>query len=134
MFPVRPRRTMLRFLLPLLAVVAVGAVPTFEITGLVAPVFTPLASDGTLDLSIIPSQAAYLNSTGVKWVFTAGSTGESVDLTTLERMALAEEWIKVAKTFDMRVIVHVGTDSVVDAKTMAGRVRECVGRMCLLWV
>ena len=46
-------------------------VPTLVITGLVAPVFSPLSSLGQLNLSAIPGNAAFLNSTGVKWVFTA---------------------------------------------------------------
>jgi N-acetylneuraminate lyase len=89
------------------------------ITGLVAPVFSPLSSLGQLNLSAIPGNAAFLNSTGVKWIFTAGSTGESVDLTLLERKALAEAWITAAPAFDMRVIVHVGSDSVADMMDMA---------------
>jgi len=92
---------------------------TFKITGLVAPVYSPFTASGELDLTLVRTQAVWLNATGVKWVFTAGSTGESVDLTVPERMALAVEWIKVAKEFDMRVIVHVGTDSIGDGYAMA---------------
>ena len=43
---------------------------TFEIHGLVAPVFTAFKEDGTLDINKIAEQASWLNSTGVKWVFT----------------------------------------------------------------
>ena len=78
--------------------------------------------DGTtsLDLTRIPVLAQYLNDTGVHWIFSAGSTGESVDLTVAERKAMAEAWVKVAKGYPgMRVIVHVGADSVVDARDMA---------------
>ena len=78
--------------------------------------------DGTtsVDLTRIPALAQYLNDTGVHWIFSAGSTGESVDLTVAERKAMAEAWVKVAKGYPgMRVIVHVGADSVVDARDMA---------------
>ena len=92
---------------------------TFEIHGLVAPVFTAFKEDGTLDINKIAEQASWLNSTGVKWVFTSGSTGESVDLTVDERKLVATEWVKIAPKYDMQVIVHVGTDSVIDAIDMA---------------
>jgi N-acetylneuraminate lyase len=106
----------------LYTVLCVGASALTSFTpfsGLVAPVFTPLAADGSLDVAKVASNAAWLNATGVKTVFTAGSTGESVDLTVAERKALAEAWIKAAPTYGMRVIVHVGTDSVTDAIEMA---------------
>ena len=77
--------------------------------------------DGTtsLDLTRIPALAQYLNDTGVHWIFSAGSTGESVDLTVAERKAMAEAWVKIAPKYGQRVIVHVGADSVVDARDMA---------------
>ena len=96
------------------------------IKGLVAPVFTPFSSegDGGLDLDKVDAQARWLNASGVKWVFTAGSTGESVDLTVAERKSLAIKWIQTAKLYDQRVIVHVGTDSIVDARDMAAHAEE----------
>jgi N-acetylneuraminate lyase len=93
--------------------------PGDPIKGLVAPVVTAFTADGELDIARVSVQAAFLNASGVHWVFTAGTTGESVDLTVEERKRLAEEWIRVAPKYDMHVIVHVGTDSVVDAVDMA---------------
>ena len=94
--------------------------PFTRIRGLVAPVFTPMkfsdAGGVVVDLSKVPAQSAYLNRTGVDWAYTAGTTGESVDLTVAERIALAHAWIDVGVT---KVIVHVGAESLVDAKRMA---------------
>ena len=126
-----------------LLIVAVAAAPpaNFIIKGLVAPTyvlipmlllftsahdnvsflphrFTPMKDNGdgttSVDLTRIPALAEYLNNTGVHWIFSAGSTGESVDLTVAERKAMAEAWVKIAPKYGQRVIVHVGADSVVD--------------------
>ena len=115
-------------------IAALAAAPTGRhsvgkpIRGLVAPVFTPFKKDGdgavVLDLDKVESQAHWLNQSGVHWVFTGGSTGESVDLSVAERKALAERWIQVAPTFGQQVIVHVGTDSVVDARDMAAHAEQ----------
>ena len=86
------------------------------LTGLVAPTFSPFHANGTLDIAGIDRQAAYLRSTNVSVVFCSGTTGESVDLTVVERKAIAERWVSLG---GFRVIVHVGSDSVVDAKDMA---------------
>jgi N-acetylneuraminate lyase len=60
----------------------------------------------------------------VHWVFSAGSTGESVDLTVAERKAMAAAWVQAAKQYGQRVIVHVGADSVVDARDMAAHAQS----------
>lgn len=89
------------------------------IRGLVAPVLTPFTPAGDVDISRVSALAAHLNQTGVMWAFTAGTTGESTDLTVSERKLLAEEWLSVSKAFGLRVIVHVGCDSINDARELA---------------
>lgn len=91
----------------------------FLVKGLVTATFTPMTENGSLDLSRIPAMARYLNSTGVHWIFSGGTTGESVDLTLPERKAMAAEWVKMAKEHGQRVIVHVGADSILDAEDLA---------------
>ena len=98
--------------------------PGDPIRGLVAPVFTPINRDGGLDLDKVDSQARWLNASGVEWVFTSGSTGESVDLTVAERKSLAVKWIQVSKLYGQHVIVHVGSDSVNDAQDMAAHAQQ----------
>ena len=96
------------------------------ITGLVAAVYSPFHANGTLnkDPRQIEAQAAYLNETGVGVAYVCGTTGESVDLTLSERMALAELWKPATEKHGLKLMVHVGTDSVVDGRELA-RYRAC---------
>jgi len=52
-------------------------------------------------------------------VFALGTTGESLSLSTTERMAIAEEWAKQVARFGFNFIVHVGHDSVPEAIRLA---------------
>ena len=114
--------TNLLFLLSITITVATG----FTISGIVAPTFSPLAANGSLDVSLIPGHAAWLNRSSVKWIFSGGSTGESVDLTVSERKQLAQAWADIIPKYNMSLIVHVGTDSVKDAQDMAAHA-ESIG-------
>lgn len=98
--------------------VAAGAKQNL-ITGLVAATFTPFDDNLAIDTTQVAKQAAWLNATGVEWVFVSGTTGESVKLTLAERMAQAELWISVAKQYGLRTIVHVGSESVDTARLLA---------------
>jgi N-acetylneuraminate lyase len=82
-------------------------------------VYTPFDEDFSLNVSVVPAQAAYLNKTGVKSVLVAGTTGESVKLTTDERKALAEAWSKAGAAYGMRIFVHVGANALDDARELA---------------
>ena len=106
------------FLLALLASAA-RAAPLIE--GLVAPTFTPLGANGTsFDAAAVDGLARWAgNGTGVHWVYLTGSTGESVDLTTAERKAAVEAWAVAAPKYGLRVVVHVGSDSVNTARDLA---------------
>ena len=65
------------------AALRVSSSPLIE--GLVAPTFTPLDANGQFDASQVGKMAAWVNKTGLQWVYLTGSTGESVDLTPSER-------------------------------------------------
>ena len=95
------------------------AVTPLRVEGLVAATFTPFDKNFKVDASIVPEQAAYLNATGVKYVFVSGTTGESVKLTTTERLNQAQAWVTAAKQYNLKTIIHVGADSLEDAKLMA---------------
>ncbi len=86
---------------------------------LVAAVHTPFAADGSLNLTAVEAQASHLRKTGVGAVFVGGTTGESASLTVEERLALTERWLSVARGSGLRVIVHVGSNCLSDARTMA---------------
>jgi len=92
-----------------------------KLQGLVAATHTPFHADGSLNLSVVDRQAEHLLSAGVKTVFVGGSTGESHSLSLDERLALADRWGETIRRSPMRLIVHVGSNCLADACTMAAR-------------
>ena len=90
-----------------------------RLRGLVAATHTPFHADGSLNLAIVEKQAAHLLANGVTAVFIAGTTGESSSLSLDERRAIARRWAEVARATPMRVIVHVGSNSLTDARVLA---------------
>jgi len=91
--------------------------------GLIAAPMTAYHPDGTVNLDIIPSYAAFLHSNGVVGVFINGTTGEGFSLTVEERMTIAERWVKAAPR-DFKVIVHVSHTCAVSAWDMARHVAQ----------
>jgi N-acetylneuraminate lyase len=97
---------------------------TIRLHGLVAAAHTPFHSDGQLNLDIIERQAEHLSRSGVKMVFIGGSTGESHSLTIEERLALARRWSEVARDAGLRLVVHVGSNCLADARTLAAQAQQ----------
>ena len=89
-----------------------------KIKGLIDAPFTPFHEDGNLNLAPIPEYAALLARNGLKGVFINGSSGEGYMLTEEERMQLAEAWM-AAVPEDFKVIVHVGSTSVMSSRRLA---------------
>lgn len=89
-----------------------------KIKGLIDAPFTPFHEDGSLNLALIPEYAALLARNGLKGVFINGSSGEGYMLTEEERMQLAEAWM-AAVPKDFKVIVHVGSTSVMSSRRLA---------------
>lgn len=89
-----------------------------RLTGLIAPPFTAMHDDGSLNLDMIEKQAEALVESGVVGVFVCGTTGESMSLTVEERMRIAERWREVAGQ-ELTVIVHVGHTCLSDCKALA---------------
>ena len=79
-----------------------------KIIGLIDAPFTPFHENGDVKLQPIAAYGAMLKKNGLQGVFINGSSGEGYMLTTTERMALAEEWVKQAPE-GFKVIVHVGS-------------------------
>ncbi|MSU77499.1 MAG: N-acetylneuraminate lyase [Gemmataceae bacterium] len=92
-----------------------------KLVGLIAATHTPFNASGGLNLDAIEKQAAYLLRTGVKSVFVCGSTGESHSLTVEERLAVAQRWSEVIRGTPMRLVVHVGSNCIADARTLAAQ-------------
>jgi N-acetylneuraminate lyase len=88
------------------------------LTGLVAAPHTPLHDDGSLNARVIAEQARLLRETGVRGAFIAGTTGESLSLSVAERMRVTEGWIEAAAGA-MPIVVHVGSNSLADARALA---------------
>jgi len=98
--------------------------PPLQLRGLVAPVFTPMHADGSLDLGAVERQAAHLVSQGVVAVFVCGTTGEGPSLSVPERRQLVERWCAVSGK-SLPVIAHVGDPSIAAAKELAEHARRC---------
>lgn len=88
-------------------------------TELIAATHSPFDASGALMLAAVPRQAAHLAAAGIDGVFIGGTTGESLSLTVAERMALADAWLAPAREHRLRLMVHVGSATVADAKALA---------------
>lgn len=85
-----------------------------------AAVYTPMKSGGMeLDLTRIPPYAELLARINVTNLMPAGSNGESLSLSVTERKALAEAWAKEGPARGLKVYIHVGAESLIDAIELA---------------
>jgi N-acetylneuraminate lyase len=101
--------------------------------GLIAAPFSPLRASGalassavapgTVDLDVIPAYADWLRANQVIGAFICGTTGEGMSLSVAERQQLAERWMQAAGQ-DLRVIVHVGHNSLADCQTLAAHAQQ----------
>ena len=100
---------------------------------LIAAPHTPFDSDFSLNLDCVPKQAAHLVATGVEGAFVSGTTGESLSLTTTERIDLFHAWGESTKKSDITFIAHIGHNSLPDAQALAEAAQaagaEAIGAM-----
>lgn len=92
--------------------------------GLIAATHTPFHADGSLNLAAVELQLAHLWKWNVTAVFISGTTGESQSLNVEERRALAERWCAAVRGTAMRVIVHVGSNCLVDSAALARHAQQ----------
>lgn len=78
--------------------------------GFIAAPHTPMDADRNLRLGRVEDQADLLIRNGVSGAFVCGTTGEGPSLTTPERKAVVEQWVRVAPE-GFRVIVQAGHQS-----------------------
>lgn len=95
-----------------------------KLTGLVAATHTPFHDDGSLNLHVVEKQCEHLLRNGVTTAFIGGSTGESHSLNVDERMQLTTQWMQIVRGTDMKVVVHVGSNSLVDAAALARHAQQ----------
>ncbi len=96
-----------------------------KIKGLIAATFSTLHEDGTLDLDLIPALVDKLVADGLKGIFICGTNGEGPNMTTEERMAVAEAYIQAANK-RLLVLVHVGHNSIYESRKLAAHA-ESIG-------
>ncbi|MFO0950798.1 MAG: dihydrodipicolinate synthase family protein [Isosphaeraceae bacterium] len=89
--------------------------------GLIAATHTPFDEAGRVNLAAVEPLAAHLLRTGVESVFIGGTTGECHSLTVEERLALIDRWCDVARGSKLGVVVHVGSNCLADARSLAAR-------------
>ena len=94
-----------------------------KINGHIAAPFTPLNSDGSVNLNPIGAYADFLHRNHLDGVFVCGSSGEGALLTKEERMQIAEKWIEVAGD-RLKVIVHTGGTNIMDQQSLAAHAQE----------
>lgn len=94
-----------------------------KIKGLIAAAFTPFHADGSLHLELVPALVDKLVNDGIKGIFVCGSNGEGPNMTTEERMQVAEAFVK-ASNKRVLIIVHVGHSSIAESRRLAVHAAE----------
>lgn len=87
-------------------------------TGLIAAVFTPMKSDRSLNLEVVPTVTEYLIGERISGIYVCGTTGEGPSLSSDERRAVAEAYVSAAGG-RISVIVQVGHNSLTEARGLA---------------
>jgi len=92
---------------------------SIRLHGLVAASHTPFKADGSLNLDVVELQAKHYVQQGIKYAFITGSTAESSSLQLAERLEIMAAWKEAMQKHDVKVVVHVGSNSVRDAAELA---------------
>ncbi len=89
--------------------------------------YTPFSEDGlSVDHEAVRGYCRWLTSKGLHVAFVNGTSGESMSLSEDERKALVETWVDEGKKMKprMRIIAHVGCDSLTATMNMAKHAEE----------
>lgn len=93
-----------------------------------AAVYTPMKTGGLeLDLGLIPRYAKFIADRNITNIMPAGSNGESLSLSVAERKALAEAWAKAAVDNNLKLYMHIGSESLVDSMELAKHAAQTKG-------
>jgi N-acetylneuraminate lyase len=82
-----------------------------------------MGANGAINLNAVDPYARWLHHHQVVGAFICGTTGEGMSLTLNERQQLAERWVATAPS-GLRVIVHVGHNSLPDCRTLAAHAQS----------
>lgn len=91
--------------------------------GLYAAHFSVFNDKGEIDRGLIHVYVEYLINQGLAGIFVNGSNGEGPNLTTTERLTVAEAF-KEAAGDRIKLIIHVGHASIAEAKILAGHAQQ----------
>lgn len=94
-----------------------------RVQGLIAATFSTFNEDGSLNLSLVTALVDNLVSQGIKGVFICGTNGEGPNLTTEERMATVDAYVKAVNKRCL-VMVHVGHASIAEARRLAAHAQQ----------
>ncbi len=97
-----------------------------HLKGLIAAPFTPMSSDGSVNLQLIPAYYQMLKKNGVGAAFICGSTGEGASLSQSEKIKIADAWRSCTeKDKDFKVMMFLGGTCLADCKELAIYAQEC---------
>lgn len=68
-----------------------------KLEGLIAAAHTPFRADGSVNVDLVPRQAALLLKQGVTGVYVSGTTGEGISCSVAERTALFDAWVRASR-------------------------------------
>lgn len=88
-----------------------------KLEGLIAAAHTGFKSDGSVNLDVIPKQAAMLIKQKVTGVYVSGTTGEGICCSVAERKAVMDAWVKAAKG-KLFLIAHIGALALPDVQEL----------------
>lgn len=91
---------------------------TEKLRGLIAATYTPMHSDGSLNLAAVKPLTERLLADGVSGLYVCGSTGEGLSLEVAERRQVLEAYLAAAAG-RVPVIVQVGHDSIAESRRLA---------------
>lgn len=96
-----------------------------QLQGLIAAPFTPMHSNGSLHLELVPRYYKMLKANGVNGAFICGSTGEGVSMSLKEKKAVAEAWAACTKGDSNFIVMPLlGGTCLADCKELALHARE----------
>ncbi len=94
-----------------------------KLTGLIAATYTPLNTDGTVNLDIIPKYQEHLIKHGIKGIFINGSTSDFAGISTNDRLKIVEKWASI-KDSRLKYIVHTGHTNITEAIELSKNAKE----------
>lgn len=96
-----------------------------HLEGLIAAPFTPIDSNGNLNLSIVPDYYRFLKRNGIAGAFICGTTGEGVSLTLKEKRTVCRAWaLATSADKEFKVILFTGGTCIADCKELAVYARD----------